>query len=154
MKMRLVYFMLCCTLSLGIPPRTANADQMMMARINMDFPEAMLKLQDGLKKQGYTISRVQRVDLGLTKSGYKSDKYRVVFYGKLDEVKLISKNFPALIPYLPLKIAMFAEGSDTLLIAANPLILAPNASKVLKPYLLRWENDLQKLLTSMKTPSD
>ena len=153
MKTRLLFLILCCSLFITLP-QAASADQMMMARIKMDFPEAMLKLQDELKNQGYTISRVQRVDIGLTKSGYKTDKYRVVFYGKPEEVKFVSRSYPELIPYLPLKLALFAEASDTLLIAANPLFLAPTADKKLKQYLTHWEHDLQKLLATMKTSSD
>lgn len=153
MKTRLLFLILVGSLLMTLS-QVSRADQMMMARISMDFPEAMLKLQDALKHQGYTISRVQRVDIGLTKSGYKTDKYRVVFYGKPKEVETISQQYPELIPYLPLKLAIFAEASDTLLIAANPMYLAPKADKKLQKYLIHWEHDLQKLLVTMRTPSD
>ncbi len=153
MKTCLRLLVLCGVLFISLP-QMASADEMLMARINMDFPEAMLKLQGTLKHQGYTISRVQRIDIGLTKSGYKTDKYRVVFYGKPEEVKNISARYPQLIPYLPLKLALFAEANDTLLIAANPLMLAPKADKELKSYLTHWAHDLQKLLTTMRSSSD
>ena len=153
MKILLRYLILSCTLSLAVS-NFAAADEMMMARINQDFPEAMLRLQEQLKKQGYIISRVQRVDIGLTKSGYKTDKYRVVFYGKPAEISYISKHYPELTPYLPLKIAIFAEADDTMMIAANPIILAPKANTELKQQLKTWENDLQTLLAIMKTPTD
>ena len=65
------------------------ADELIMARSTEDFPETMLMLQNVIKKQGYIPSRVPRVDIGLTKSGYKTDKYRVVFFGKADEIKKI-----------------------------------------------------------------
>ena len=42
----------------------------------------MAVLQHAIGTQGYTLSRVQRVDIGLTESGFKTDKYRVVFFGK------------------------------------------------------------------------
>ena len=132
----------------------ASADEMMMARVPQDFPEAMLKLQELLKKQGYTVSRVQRVDIGLTKSGYKTDKYRVVFFGKADEISHISKHYPEITPYLPLKIAMFAEAGDTMMISTNPNILAPNAKKELKQQLLAWEKDLQSIFKEMKLQAE
>ena len=144
---------LSCILSISMFTY-ACADEMMMARVNQDFPEAMLKLQDELKKQGYTVSRVQRIDIGLTRSGYKTDKYRVVFYGKPGEIKHVVERHPELIPYLPLKIAIFAEARDTMLVATNPVILAPQASRELKKQLMIWESDLQKLLAIMKTPSE
>ena len=132
----------------------ASADEMMMTRVSQDFPEAMLKLQEVIKKHGYTVSRVQRIDIGLTKSGYKTDKYRVVFYGKSDEISHISKNYPEIIPYLPLKIAIFAEAGDTMLTAANPVFLSPNTSGELKQQLLIWEKDLQKILAEMKVSTE
>jgi len=153
MKIRLRHLTLVCLLWTS-HLTIANADDIMMARINQDFPEAMLKLQETLKNQGYTVSRVQRVDIGLTKSGYLTDKYRVVFYGKPDEINRISQQYPELIPYLPLKIAIFAEADDTMLVAANPLILSINAPKPLQKQLSRWEKDLEKLLAQMKIQSD
>lgn len=153
MKNFIQYLLLICAFWLSALS-CAHADEIMMARINQDFPETMLKLQDEIKKQGYTVSRVQRIDIGLTKSGYKTDKYRVVFYGKPDEIKHISNAFPELTPYLPLKIAIFAESGETMLVAANPIILAPEASNELQQQLIRWESDLKNLFVMMKKPSD
>lgn len=132
----------------------SQADDLMMARVNQDFPEAMLKLQEALTQQGYTVSRVQRVDIGLTKSGYMTDKYRLVFYGKPEEVNYVSIKYPELTPYLPLKIAIFAEAEETMIVAANPMFLASQPSAALKLQLSIWERDLQKLLATMKTPVD
>ena len=75
------------------------AEHLFMARVKMSFPEAMLKLQETIKEHGYAISRVQRVDIGLTKSGYMTDKYRVVFYGKADENQKLLDQFPVLQAY-------------------------------------------------------
>ncbi|MFO7604247.1 MAG: DUF302 domain-containing protein [Gammaproteobacteria bacterium] len=133
---------------------SAHADELLMARIHQDFPEAMLRLQAEITKLGYTVSRVQRVDIGLTASGYQTDKYRLVFYGKPAEISHISQQYPEMTPYLPLKIAIFAEADDTLLVAANPVILAPGAPAALQQQLASWEADLQKLLAAMKLQSD
>ena len=81
-----------------------STDRLLMARTEQAFPEAMLKLQETIKKHGYTVSRVQRVDIGLTQFGYETDKYRVVFFGKAEEIRHMSSEYPQLIPYLPLKI--------------------------------------------------
>jgi len=53
----------------------AAADELTMVRSVQPFPEAMLTLQEAIKAQGYTITRVQRVDVGLTRMGYKTDLY-------------------------------------------------------------------------------
>lgn len=119
------------------------ADELMMTRSTEDFPEAMLMLQNLITKQGYITSRVQRVDIGLTKSGYKTDKYRVVFFGKADEIKMVSEKLPELIPYLPLKISIFAEDGQTILVTLDPMSfiqMYPNSS--LKPVFKRWAKDM------------
>lgn len=94
--------------------------ELIMVRSDKTFPEAMLLLQDAIKQQGYRLSRVQRVDIGLTKLGYQTDKYRVVFFGKTDEIHYLTRHHPELIPYLPLKIAIFAEAEETLLVTSRP----------------------------------
>ncbi len=64
------------------------ASDLIMARSHEKFPEAMLTLQTSVKEHGYTVARVQRIDIGLTGMGYKTDKYRVVFVGKADEIQV------------------------------------------------------------------
>lgn len=128
----------------------AYSAEMLMARTGQSFPEAMLKLQEELKKSGYTISRVQRVDIGLTKSGYQTDKYRIVFFGKSDEVKLLSDRHPELIPHLPWKIAIFAEDEDTLLVSVDPTLFTdkqhPESYKILR----RWSDDIQSIFDVLR----
>ena len=123
-----------------------QAEDLLMVRSKQSFPEAMLSLQGAIEAAGYTLSRVQRVDIGLTASGFATDMYRVVFLGKLDEVKYLTEHHPELIPYLPLKIAVFAEGDETLLVTYNPEIIGgffPQPE--LQPYFARWERDLRNM---------
>jgi uncharacterized protein (DUF302 family) len=123
-----------------------NAEEILMARSLQPFPEAMLALQDSIRDHGYTLSRVQRVDIGLTGMGYKTDKYRVVFLGKIDEVRELAEKAPQLIPYLPLKISIFAEGGQTILITSNPRLYAEIAGDAVDPAIFaRWESDLRSI---------
>lgn len=129
----------------------AIADELMMARSTEDFPETMLTLQSLIKKQGYTPSRVQRVDIGLTKSGYRTDKYRVVFFGKADEIKKISTQLPELVPYLPLKISIFAEEGQTILVTLDPMSfdrMYPNSS--FTPLFKQWKRDMQAIFNKVQ----
>ena len=129
----------------------ANAEDLLMSRSKQTFPEAMLALQSSIGEHGYTVSRVQRVDIGLTKSGYKTDKYRIVFLGKSSEINAIKFAEPQLIPYLPLKIAIFAEGEETMLVAANPVQYASFVrNKNIADILRRWENDLRSIFNDVK----
>lgn len=144
--MRQVLFMLMFVCSGWVA-----AEEMLMVRSAQSFPEAMLTLQEAIAEQGYTLSRVQRVDIGLTQSGFTTDKYRVVFLGKADELNYLSEHFPELIPYLPLKIAVFAEDKETLLVTANPNDFRAFYSQAeLQPYFARWERDLRALLEQVR----
>ena len=100
---------------------------------------------------GYELSRVQRVDVGLSSKGYKTDKYRVVFFGKGKQIQQLSLKYPQLIPYLPLKIAIFAENDNTILISSNPTIYN-DLFKLpeLKPTFEIWLKDITQILKSVQ----
>ncbi|MDZ7803520.1 DUF302 domain-containing protein [Thiohalophilus sp.] len=126
------------------------ADRLQMARTPQAFPEAMLQLQEVIKQHGYTVSRVQRVDIGLTTFGYQTDKYRVVFYGKPEQIREMADEYPQLIPYLPLKIAIFAEAEDTLLVASSPMQLLETDQPELNRVLKDWSTDLLSIMETMR----
>jgi len=129
----------------------AHADELFMARSAQAFPEAMLTLQEAIRARGYTVARVQRVDIGLTKSGFKTDKYRIVFLGRHEEVRDLVRRHPALAAYLPLKIAIFAEGSQTLVVTINPAVLAEfYPAPDLAPVFRRWAADLEAIFDRMR----
>lgn len=132
-------------------PSVQAGDRLQMARTTQNFPEAMLKLQEVIKHHGYTVSRVQRVDIGLTNFGYQTDKYRVVFYGKPEQIRRMSDEYPQLIPYLPLKIAIFAEKEDTLLVASSPLQLLETEQPELNRVVKQWSEDLLSIMNTMRT---
>jgi uncharacterized protein (DUF302 family) len=125
---------------------SARADELMMARVTRPFPEAMNSLQEAIRQHGYTISRVQRVDVGLTSSGFQTAEYRVVFFGKADEIRTLSDRYPELIPYLPLNIVIFAEGDDTLILTTNPLKLADFFhNPALRAQFGQWDKDVRSI---------
>lgn len=140
-----------CGVLLGVLAAGASAEDMLMVRARAQFEESMLVLQQAIGDQGYTLSRVQRVDIGLTEFGYKTDMYRVVFFGRPEEIRDLSARHPEVIPYLPLKIAIFAEGDETLLTAANPLNLsAAYADPELDKVFARWEQDIRAILEQVR----
>lgn len=130
---------------------TAWAETLLMARSPQNFPEAMLSLQGTIVEHGYTVSRVQRVDIGLTSSGFATDKYRIVFFGKPAEVRELSRRYPELIPYLPLKLTIFAEKEETLIVTANPEIFrAMVPDPRFAPVIDRWSRDIQSMMESLR----
>lgn len=125
------------------------AEQLIMTRAKQTFPEAMLKLQDVINNAGYTLSRVQRIDIGLTKSGYATDKYRIVFLGKNKNIKMISEKYPHLVPYVPWKIIIFAEQQETLLISANPMNFSHKKYPGADRYLKTLKKDIERIFTNV-----
>jgi len=146
---RRMVILLCCWLLL---PPVLVAEEMIMIRSVLPFPEAMLALQESIAAHGYTVSRVQRIDVGLTGMGYKTDKYRVVFAGKIDEIRELTALSPELTPYLPPKVSIFAEGEQTILVTINPKIYAEIAGDAIDPVIFdRWESDLRSIFYDVST---
>lgn len=136
-------------------PRYVLADNLILVRTKHSFPEAMLALQESIKNYGYTVSRVQRVDIGLTKSGYKTEKYRVVFFGKNDETLNAANSNKDLIAYLPLKISIYAEDKETIIVTLNPLVLKQFfPDKKLAPVFERWAKDVNDIISATLKSED
>ncbi len=140
--------LLACLLCL---PVSTLADNMIMGRVAVRADIAMAYVQTAIEEHGYTIAHVQLCDGGMTEFGYKSDLYRVVFFGKIDEVRRLSQGHPELASYLPLKIAVIAERDETLLTVLNPDALAPFfADEAIQIQLGRWRNDLQSIFDDVR----
>jgi uncharacterized protein (DUF302 family) len=92
---------------------------------------------------------VQRVDIGLSNMGYKTDKYRVVFFGKLAQNRWLIDKHPELIPYLPLKIAIYAEEQDTLLVSPNLEILFKPKDPALAKIVNSWQRDVSSMFKEL-----
>lgn len=148
--MRRAFLQLVLLLSLTLAPRV-HADDLMLVRSGQNFEEAMATLQAAIAAHGYKVARVQRVDVGLEAKGYKTDRYRVVFFGKPGEVEELAAAHPGLIPYLPLNIVIFAEESQTLLATARPGVFKSFfPTPELAPVFDRWERDLTAILDEVR----
>lgn len=145
-----IFLKILCLLAFFISANTFASD-LIMARTTAPFSEAMTNLQVSLREHGYTVARVQRIDIGLTGMGYETDKYRIVFVGKADEIKYIINKYPQMIPYMPPKVAIFAEGRDTLLVTANPLVFAQMVDEQDRVIFERWESDVHSVFGDLKS---
>lgn len=130
---------------------SALGEHLLMVRAGTGFPETMLNLQNSIKEHGYTISRVQRIDIGLTGYGYQTDKYRIVFFGKPQETRRLTEKYPRLIPYLPLKITIFAEQEETIVVTEDLTLLpelAPNREVMI--LFMRWKSDVLSIMDELR----
>ena len=72
--------------------------------------------------------------------------------GKIDEIRMLATKAPQLIPYLPPKIAIFAEGEQTVLVTVSPDVYAGIAGDAVDPlFFKRWDSDLQSILHDVAT---
>jgi len=145
------YLLAVLLLSLSVSSMPVMAGDLIMVRTQQDFPEAMLTLQTSIREHGYAITRVQRIDIGLTGMGYETDKYRVVFVGKSKEIQYLVDKYPVLAAYMPPQVSIFAEEGDTVLITANPMIYADmiedDKDKIL---FRRWESDVYSVFDDIR----
>ncbi len=149
MNMKHLLPILC--LFFSINSHAVVTGEMIMVRSSEAFPETMANLQTAISSKGYTLSRVQRVDVGLNAKGYKTDKYRVVFFGKGEQIQQLASQYPQLIPYLPLKIAIYAEGENTILTSANPAVFMDMFNTpALKPTFDLWLKDITEILNTVQ----
>jgi uncharacterized protein (DUF302 family) len=129
----------------------AQADNMLMSRIPMRAELVLEYVKSSIEEHGYTIAHLQLCDGGMKDFGYESDLYRVAFFGKVDEVRMISSRYPELVSYLPLKIAVIAEKDDTLVTVLNPEALSPfYAEEEIQIQLGRWHSDLVSILEDVR----
>ena len=152
MKLRLAARLLLLPLLAGLLMPMAHANNLIMARSPNAFPEAMSALQNSIRSHGYTVTHVQRVDVGLKRSGFTTDKYRIVFFAKPDELRGLIERYPLLAPYLPLKITIFAEQDETLLTTFDPRMLKgllPGADGAAQ--LQQWLHDVQAILVDLRS---
>ena len=126
-------------------------EPLLMVRSSKSFNATLDQLSAAITYNEYKVSRIQRVDVGLTKTGFKTGMYRIVFFGKTAEIDALADKHPELVPFIPLKIVIFEEGKETIMLALNPRQLrglVPN--KTLFPYFDRWEKDLRNILEAAK----
>ena len=149
--MNIKQLLLIFCLFFSISSQAVVTGEMIMVRSSEAFPETMATLQAAIRSKGYTLSRIQRVDVGLNAKGYKTDKYRVVFFGKGEQIQQLASQHPQLIPYLPLKIAIYAEGDNTILTSANPTVfLDMFNTPALKPTFELWLKDITQILNTVQ----
>lgn len=135
----------------GLAAFPVQADSLFMVRMDKAFPEAMALLQSAISSRGYTITRLQQVNENLEKREYKSDMYRVVYFGKHDEVRQVTAINPQMISFLPLSITIFAEGDQSILVSSHPQSLQQFfPDPALRPVFQRWEKDIESIMDEVR----
>jgi len=143
-------FALTLAIILASSKSFANTDDMLMMRVVLNGPIVMEYVKSSVLEHGYTIAHEQRCDGGMTDFGYKTDFYRVIFFGKGKEVRQLSAKYPDIVSYLPLKLAIIAENKETVLTIVNPMVLEPYYNKEVRMQLMRWRNDILSIFEDVR----
>jgi len=144
--------LLILVMSLALSVGVRADETYLQATCAMDFPEAMAHLQDSIQDQEYTVSRIQHVDKGLIERGYETEKYKVVFFGKPNQMAKVASNYPSLIPFVPLNITISQEGGR-----ATVSTLAPKQFSTLgipadaEPLISHWQRDVEEIVRRYST---
>ncbi|HEC17231.1 MAG TPA: DUF302 domain-containing protein [Sedimenticola sp.] len=124
---------------------------LLMVRSQLPFPQAQPRLEEEIVALGYTLSQARRVDIDLVGVGFTSGTYRAISYGDPEEIKMLSRRYPELTPFLPLQIVIFAERNESLLVALSPLYLkAFFPQPDLAGIFMRWNRDLQQIMENVR----
>ncbi len=130
---------------------SAAADSLLMARVDKPFPEAMAVLQSAISSRGYKVTRLQQVNENLQRREFQSDMYRVVYFGKHEEVRQVTAKHPELIPFLPLNITIFAEGEQSIVVTSHPQIMRQFfPDPALRPVFERWTRDVVAIMDEVR----
>ena len=97
------------------------------------------------------MGRRREVNENLARRDFKSDMYRVVFFGKYDEIKALTAQHPELISFLPLNITIYAEENQTILVSAHPRELEKFfPDPTLKLAFERWDKDIIEIMNEVR----
>lgn len=138
--------------SLALSGQVWAKDQLLTVRSDQAFATAIEQAQSALKEQGFKVAHVQKCDGGMTGMGYETDNYRVIFFGRLQEVRELTQKYPQLIPLFPFKLAVYAEGDDTIVSVVNPETMkeALQADDALAQQLSDWSKEFAAVLEQVR----
>ncbi len=126
-------------------------NKILTERVDANFVDTWAALNETIVAYHYHPAYFQRCDFALNKLNYKSDKYRILFFGEYDEIKKMSNKYPEIVPFLPLKITVMEEGNYTLLIATPPIILSSLVkTNDERMTIFRWQEDIKSILKQVR----
>ncbi|MEE9310396.1 MAG: DUF302 domain-containing protein [Cocleimonas sp.] len=132
-------------------PTAISDDTILLTRVPHNFDMTLNIVKDVLKDNNFKVAHVQRCDGGLKQMGYESDKYRVVFFGRHNEVREMSKTYPELIPFMPFKILIYAEGKESVVSILSPEALKPMMKdELILKKLDQWKDEFVNILQQTK----
>lgn len=123
MRIILVFGMLLLLLS----PTQASDSIIVMKKSIQDYANAMSDVQSSLEEKGFKVKFVQRVDIGLAKAGYHSDKYRIVFFMPKHGMAGVLSKRADLADMFPFKVTVYRENGKVYVFCVQTTSLLDSA---------------------------
>jgi uncharacterized protein (DUF302 family) len=154
--MRFLILKLLFILALINTPILYAGEHIIKTKTPSTFEDTINLLESALENKGYNVAHEQHCDGGLRKMGYERGSYSVLFFGKLEQIRELSSKHDALIPFLPLKAAVYADGDGTQISFLNPhfmKILVKDDPKLNK-HIDQWEKDFLTIINDVENNND
>lgn len=133
-----------------MPPAYASNTFLVRKTSQQDYANAMADLQSRLMENGFKIKFVQRVDIGLAKAGYHTDRYRIVFFMPKKGVEKVLTKRTDLADLFPLKVTVYREKGKVYVLAAQTAnMLDPSVPADIKAYFIMWDKHLNNAVNNM-----
>lgn len=124
--------------------------QPLLVRTSYSFDQAIDTAEQHLINKGYTVVFTQKCDNALGHYQYATDSYRVLMFSKLDFSRQWLPKYPEIAAFLPLRLAVFAEGDDTMLASYHPMDIAKGLNTPeLNPFFEQWAQDIEAIMQTM-----
>lgn len=142
MKSLLVTMILFCLVSTAAFAK----EQFLTVERQGDYTPALDDLTIAIADHNYTLIKIQPIDEGLRHFGYKTENYKVVFFGNSKQVDQLVADHPEASVMLPLKIMLYQQGN--MIVASSPdmgmwkKVFGPDVIPVIEG----WQQDVKKIL--------
>jgi len=103
---------------LTLKPACAN-DELVTKNSVQEFGSALSAVQMALEENGFKVQFVQSIDIGLANAGYRSDKYRIVFFMPEHGVKAVLVKRADLAELFPLKVTVYRDNGKVYMLRAQ-----------------------------------
>jgi uncharacterized protein (DUF302 family) len=133
---------------------TAN-DEFLTKKINANFNQTWYSLFAEVKQAKLKTAYLQRCDFALKQRKYKSDKYRILFFGEYEKMEYLSNKYPEIVPFLPLKAIVIEESKNQTLLLANPPNLLLEIVKGKDGDIIKkWQKDMEVIFENINRRYD
>jgi len=137
-------------LILTLKPVYAEDDLLVTKYSAQDYDSAISGVEMGLEENGFRVQFVQRIDVGLAKAGYHSDKYRIVFFMPEHGVRDVLLKRADLADMFPLKVTVYRDKGRVYVFGAKSAsLLDASVPADVRARFQSWDKQVNMVLNDL-----